>query len=329
MLNHNSLKKLGPNALNYLQSIVDTEYPSLETIVVDNASQDGSDKVIEDSFKQIKMIRLGRNAGYAGGNNTGAKACAKETKYIAFLNNDLIVEKDWLRKIIETMESDESIAAAQPKILQLRDKTLLDSLGGMIDRIGRAYDLGHGLPDRKDLKKPFQTFYARGAAIIVRRDLYERLGGFDEDFFIYYEETDLCWRIRLLGYKIVTVPESVVYHLGGGTTGGETKQTIYLRRRNQLATLIKNYSIKNAFKYASQLAIKYMLYALERLLIKRDHATAQAILSATAWNLVNLRKTLRKRASVQGLRKISDDKLLKLILTPRMYDLLTSYLKPR
>lgn len=330
ILNHNSLAKLGKEMLKYLESIAKTRYPNLEIIIVDNASTDGSDTVIEDWVKNhphARLVRLERNLGYAGGNNRGFKTVGKGVKYLAFLNNDVEVEEDWLEKIIEVMESDRGIAAAQPKILQLNNKRFIDSVGGFIDRLGRAYDLGHGMPDTMRHEKPFEVFYARGAAIVVRAELFKLLDGFDEDYFIYYEETDLCWRLRLLGYKIVSIPAARIYHLGGGTTGGATPYTIYLRRRNQLITILKNYSLFNALRYGAALILLYSAFILARLTIRQDKQVAVAVLKSLIWNLQNLKKVVSKRVAIQALRRAPEKSILKQMLTIQRYNSITKYLE--
>jgi len=327
ILNHNSLDKFGEEAYKYLESIVNTDYDNLEIVIVDNGSTDGSADEIEKRFKHlntVKIVRSHTNLGYAGGNNLGFKLYGRESKYVAFINNDVEVERDWLKKIIEVMEDDLRIAAAQPKILQLRRKELMDSLGGLIDRLGRAYDLFHNLGDKKNITKPFEVFYARGAAIIIRSEVFDKLGGFDPDYFIYYEETDLCWRMRLLGYHVITVPTSRIYHLGGGTTGGPTLKTIYLRRRNQLTTLLKNYSLKNILKYVPILSILYVGYALKRLIIGKDVTMFRIYVSAILWNLKNLKKVIIKRKIVQGSRRVSDEEIIKYMMTTRKYDAISA-----
>jgi GT2 family glycosyltransferase len=327
VLNHNSLNKFGEEAYKYLESIVNTEYDNLEIVIVDNGSTDGSIDEIQKRFgnlNNVKIVRSRANLGYAGGNNLGFKLYGRGSKYVAFINNDVEVESDWLRKIIEVMENDPKIAAAQPKILQLKRRELIDSLGGLIDRLGRAYDLFHNLRDKKNITKPFEVFYARGAAIIIRSEVFDKLGGFDPDYFIYYEETDLCWRMRLLGYHVTTVPTSRIYHLGGGTTGGPTLKTIYLRRRNQLTTLLKNYSLKNILKYVPILSILYIGYALKRLIVRKDMAMFRTYISAILWNLRNLRRIIIKRKIVQSFRRVPDDEIIEYMMTTRKYDMISA-----
>lgn len=325
MLNHDSLKKLGREVLEYVRSIVETDYPNMEVILVDNASVDGSERAIAEAFGQVRLLRLEENRGYAGGNNAGARAASRDSKYLAFLNNDLVVERGWLRRVVEVMERDGTIGAAQPKIMQLRNPELIDSMGGAIDRTGRAYDVGHGLPDRPARDGPIEAFYARGAAMVVRRDLFELVGGFDEDYFIYYEETDLCWRIRLLGYRVVTVQDAVVYHLGGGTTGRPNEEILFHRRKNQLMTLLKNYSAANLIRYGAQLVILYSLYSFLKL-VKGELSVSKSLARALLWNAANLKRTVEKRARVQSMRRVSDGELMRLIWTRGEFERVTSYL---
>ena len=296
---------------------------------MDNASSDGSDILIEQELKTVGkgwLIKLKSNMGSTRGNNYGFKMFGGDCKYVAFLNNDIEVEPDWLKKIVEVMENDESIAAAQPKILQLRDRNLIDSLGGMIDRIGRAYDLYHGLPDTSKIKRPFEVFYAKLAAAVVRSDAFREAGGFDEDYFIYYDETDLCWRLRLMGYRVVTVPTSRVYHLGGGTIGRVMPRAIYYRRRNQLATLLKNYSLSRALFYSSVLIIRYLGFSVLRILFRKDLVVARAVLSALVWNFRNIKRILRKRMEVQAKRRAPDSHVMKFMMSMRGYELAVKHL---
>jgi GT2 family glycosyltransferase len=109
----------------------------------------------------------------------------------------------------------------------------------MIDRFGWTYDLFSNSSPPNNLERPFEVFWAKAAAIVVRSDVFRKVGGFDEDYFIYYDEVDLCWRIRLLGYNVVTVPTARIYHLGGGTMGGANFRSIYMSRKNHLAMLLK------------------------------------------------------------------------------------------
>ncbi len=306
---------------NFIRSIALTDYPNLDIIVIDNGSSDGSDRFLENILNSVgkgKLVRAPENLGSTRGNNLGFKLGCSNAKYVAFLNNDLEVESDWLSKIIDVLEADESIGAAQPAIFQLSNRNLLDSLGGMVDRLGWTYELGSNLPLPRDVKEPFEVFWAKAAAIVVRSAVFRIIGGFDEDFFIYYDEVDLCWRIRLLGYKVVTVPTARVYHLGGGTMGGANFQSIYMSRKNHLAMLLKNYSLANAIMYTALLVIIYLSAIVKESVVGRK-TVAKAVLAALIWNVRNLKKTLSKRSVTQSIRKLSDKQMSRYMFRIREY----------
>jgi GT2 family glycosyltransferase len=311
VLNYNSLKKLGERVLYFIRSIASTNYSNFEMIVVDNGSIDGSDKLIGDELGKLgrgRIVKVEKNLGSTRGNNLGFELACHDAKYVAFLNNDIEVEPDWLDKIIDVLEADERIAAAQPAILQLSNRNRVDSLGGMIDRLGWTYDLFSNSIYPNNLERPFEVFWAKAAAIVVRSDIFRKVGGFDEDYFIYYDEVDLCWRIRLLGYKVVTVPTARIYHLGGGTMGGANFRSIYMSRKNHLAMLLKNYSFLNAIFYSILLVLIYVS-AIVKESFRGRKIVSLAVLAALVWNIRNLRKTLRKRAHIQSIRKIPDKQI--------------------
>jgi GT2 family glycosyltransferase len=311
VLNYNSLKKLGERVLYFIRSIASTNYSNFEIIVVDNGSIDGSDKLIGDELGRLgrgRVVKVEKNLGSTRGNNLGFKLACRDAKYVAFLNNDIEVEPDWLDKIIDVLEADERVAAAQPAILQLSNRNRVDSLGGMIDRVGWTYDLFSNSIYPDNLERPFEVFWAKAAAIVVRSDVFRIVGGFDEDYFIYYDEVDLCWRIRLLGYKVVTVPTARIYHLGSGTMGGANFRSIYMSRKNHLAMLLKNYSFVNAIFYSILLILIYVSAVVKESFRGRK-VVSFAVLTALAWNFRNLRKTLRKRVYMQSIRKIPDKQI--------------------
>jgi GT2 family glycosyltransferase len=321
VLNYNSLKKLGERVLYFIRSIAYTNYSNFEMIVVDNGSIDGSDKLIEDELGRIgrgRVVKVEKNLGFTRGNNLGFELGCRSAKYVAFLNNDIEVEPDWLDKIIDVLGADESIAAAQPAILQLSNRNRVDSLGGMIDRFGWTYDLFSNSSPPNNLERPFEVFWAKAAAIVVRSDVFRKVGGFDEDYFIYYDEVDLCWRIRLLGYKVVTVPTARIYHLGGGTMGGANFRSIYMSRKNHLAMLLKNYSFLNAIFYSIVLVLIY-LSAIVKEPFRGRKIVSLAVLAALVWNIRNLRKTLHKRAYIQSIRKIPDKQIQNYMFRIRGY----------
>jgi GT2 family glycosyltransferase len=241
ILNWNGRKYLE----QFLPSVTKTDYPNTEIIVVDNGSSDDSVSFVEKNYPALKIIRLPGNYGFARGYNEALKQVAAE--YYMLLNSDVEVSPGWLQPMISLMESDKTIAACQPKLLSYRNKKMFEyagAAGGWIDKFGypfargRVFDIceeDHGQYDDASL-----IFWVSGAAMFIRSSVFHEVKGFDEYFFAHQEEIDLCWRVQLAGYKLSSCPQSVVYHVGGGTLPrGNTRKT-YLNFRNNQIMLAKN-----------------------------------------------------------------------------------------
>lgn len=230
-----------------LNSLKRTKYSNYEVIVVDNGSLRDEAKILKDRFRNYASIfRLERNLGFAGGNNLAFKKA--RGKYIVLLNNDTVVDKNWLGSVVETFESDESIAIIQPKIRLYSKKDYFDyagAAGGFIDRFGYPFTRGRIFSTLEkdlgqyDFKCPI--FWASGAAICIRRSIiYITRYLFDENFFNYMEEIDFCWRVQNLGFKIIFIPDSVVYHKVAASAKKNLLKKRYYEHRNNLILLLKN-----------------------------------------------------------------------------------------
>lgn len=238
------------NALEHLKtflpSVTETDYPEFEIIIADNASADGSKEWIQSNYPEVKIATFDANYGYCGGNNRAVPYARNEI--LIFLNNDVEVEKNWLHGLNKSFQKDH-IAAAQPKMLSYTDKDTFEyagAAGGFIDNYGYPFCRGRIFDEvEEDLGQYQDTaelFWASGAALAVRKELFVDLGGFDEDFEFHMEEIDLCWRLQNLGHKIEYAPDSVVYHLGGGSLPMGSPRKVYYNFRNSLFMLWKNYS---------------------------------------------------------------------------------------
>jgi GT2 family glycosyltransferase len=322
---------------NCLSSVLKTNYPNFEVIFVDNESTDNSVEYVREKFgkdPRLKIIALNKNYGFAEGNNIGFKYANLESKYVVFLNNDTVVDSEWLIEAIKILEKDNSIGAAQPKLKSLKDKKRIDSAGGFLDYTGRVFIRGTGENDIGQYNSIEEIFYAQGAAIIIRKDLIHKIGLFDSEYFLNYEETDFCWRVWLAGYKVVFIFTSVVYHWGGATIHDIHKKRIiplykimYHSRKNQIATLIKNYSLSNLFKYLPLLIIRMLGYIIV-LMIKNNTIYLLAYLKAIIWNLKNMKKLIMKRAIVQTkIRKVADKEVMKRMLSYSEFERLKPILK--
>lgn len=233
----------------FLKYVVATNYSNLEVVFIDNASSDDSVAFVKQNFSDVKIIQLENNYGFTGGYNRGLKQV--EADYYVLLNSDVEVDENWLQPLVDLAESDKNIAAIQPKILDYKNKSLFEyagASGGFIDQYGFPFCRGRifesieqDLGQYNDIK---QIFWATGAAMFVDAKLYHEIGGLDEDFFAHMEEIDFCWRIQNRGYKVMVCPESIVYHVGGGTLQKTNPRKTYYNFRNGLILLIKNLPTK-------------------------------------------------------------------------------------
>ena len=213
--------------------------------MADNASTDDSLRFLQGQHPQTRVIRLAENHGFARGYNEALKNV--EADYYVLLNSDVEITPDWLQPIITLLESDKSGAACQPKIRAFNNPSFFEYAGaggGWLDAFGYPFARGRIFDvceeDRHQYDTTEEVFWATGAAMVIRSKVFHELGGFDEYFFAHQEEIDLCWRIQLAGYKIYCCPQSVVYHVGGGTLPrGNTRKT-YLNFRNNQIMLAKN-----------------------------------------------------------------------------------------
>jgi GT2 family glycosyltransferase len=242
ILNYNGKKHLE----NFLPSVLQSTYTNKRVIVADNASTDDSVAFVTETFTNVEMMINQQNDGFAGGYNWALSHIKAD--YYVLLNSDVSVTTGWIDPIIQLMESDDQIAACQPKLLSYFNPHLFEyagAAGGFIDTLGYPFSRGRIFdicePDQGQYNQVKPIFWASGAALFVRANMYHQLGGLDSSFFAHQEEIDLCWRMQLAGYKVMSCPESIVYHVGAGTLprGG---RKVYLNFRNNLVMLCKNLS---------------------------------------------------------------------------------------
>jgi GT2 family glycosyltransferase len=261
IVNYNNRKYLE----KCLESVFNSNYPDLEVVFVDNASTDGSVDLVKKMFGckcSLIIIQNSENLGYAEGNNVGIRHASGE--YFVLLNNDTEVDRDWISELVRVMGSDICIGAVQSKLVSMNSRERLDSAGGFIDRFGFPMERGAQEEDCGQYKIEDEIFYAKGAGFAVRRCILKETGLFDKDYFLYFEETDLCWRIWLRGYRIVFAPKSIVYHFGfASISETKTQKNLiydYLSTKNQTMTLLKNYELSNVIKYVPRLVFLKVLF---------------------------------------------------------------------
>lgn len=241
ILNYNGREYLQ----KFLPGVLNSTYANFEVIVADNGSTDDSLTFLAQHYPHLRVIDLQDNHGFAQGYNLALQQV--EAPYYILLNSDVRVTPNWIEPIAELMERDPTVGACQPKILAHDQPDTFEyagAAGGWIDNLGYPFCRGRLFAvtekDEGQYDGLQEVFWATGAALFVRSQLFHGLGGFDGDYFAHSEEIDLCWRIKRAGYKVMAKPRSVVYHVGGGTLNYNTPRKTYLNFRNSLCTLVKN-----------------------------------------------------------------------------------------
>ena len=230
----------------FLPGVIASCNPELaEVIVADNASIDDSVAMMKDCFPDVRLIENGSNGGFATGYNLALKQI--EAQYYVLLNSDIEVASGWIEPVVELMDANPNIAACQPKILSYYHQEQFEyagASGGFIDKYGYPFCRGRIFQnlesDEGQYDDPKEVFWATGACMFVRADLYHKVGGLDDSFFAHMEEIDLCWRLKNIGYQVFCCPQSKVYHIGGGTLPKNSPRKTYLNFRNNLSLLVKN-----------------------------------------------------------------------------------------
>jgi GT2 family glycosyltransferase len=241
---------LGWNGKKFLESFLPsvvryTSKPEYEVVYADNLSTDDSVAYVAANFPTVRIIQNSSNKGFAAGYNDCLSHV--KSKYYVLLNQDVEVTENWLDPLVAIAEKDDSIAAAQPKIRAYHNKEMFEyagAAGGMVDWLGYAFCRGRIFDtiekDNGQYDDVVDIFWASGASMFVRSEVYWRAGGLDDQFFAHQEEIDLCWRIKNLGYRIVVEPMALVYHVGGGSLPQGNPRKAFLNFRNNLLMLYKN-----------------------------------------------------------------------------------------
>jgi len=310
LLNYNGEKMLA----KCLPSVLQTDYDPFEVIVVDNGSLDGSRDIVskfQATDKRVSLVRNSSNLGFCIANNIGASRAKGD--YLLFLNNDITVEPNWLGELVKVVTKNSSIGAAQPKMLMMDKPTVIDSTGAYLTPYGTLYNRGTLNSDQETFVPQSEVLLATGAALLVRRDLFFKVGKFDPRFFIYNEELDLCWRIWLSGSSVVFVPAAVVYHALGWTNRGlriYNAFMFYYGHRNYLNTLFKNLTLRHFFRYVIPYTLIFLGYTVHS--SRRVRNAWYYVIRAWSWNLVNFPSTYTNRLFTQNIvRKVTDDLILR------------------
>ena len=309
ILSHNSKRFLGP----CLKSVLATNYANYEIILVDNSSTDGSIDFVKSNFHQSPRLRLvltQQNVGPSAGRNIGARIA--KGKYLAFLDSDTEVDAAWLASAIGILEQHPTIGAVQCKLRLMQDPSKLDYIGDFISQFGfLVQKLPLGAPDNQAPRNPELVFGVKSAGMITRKALFDKIGMFDEDFFIYLEETDLCWRIWLAGCQVAFVPESVVYHCFAEPSKLVSPQTKFSAKyhgtKNYITTIVKDSGATNLLKITPIHVLLWLGIVMWHFAGRRTNEGIW-VLNGMIYNLKNFRSIWHKRMIVQHrVRLVADN----------------------
>jgi hypothetical protein len=296
-----------------LDSLREQTYHNIEIIVVDNGSSDNSVEMLQRDYPEVRIIQNKKNLGFVSANNQGFRA--SHGQYILFLNNDTKVDRFFLERLItEITGREKEIGVVFSKLLLFNEPDRLDAIGSFLTNYGFLYHIGFQEKDHGQYNNLEEIFSPKGVCFLMPKKLLEEIGAFDEDYFSYFEESDLFWRVWLSARKIRFVPRSIVYHRVGGTCTRLPSHFIDFHSfKNRICTLIKNLGTANLFKILPVhllLCLGMSFLYLCNLRIKNGFS----ILKALGWNLFNLKSTLKKRKVIQRhIRKVNDKDLLRKI----------------
>lgn len=301
---------LNYNGENYLKQFLPTLIANSDGYPIyigDNASTDQSIDFLKNNYPETICIELGENYGYSKGYNKLIKQI--DAEYIVLVNSDIEVTNNWLSPLIDSLESDNKIVAVQPKIRSYANKEYFEyagAAGGFIDRYGYPFCRGRLFDtlekDKGQYNDSIEISWASGACFMVRKATFKEVGGFDDDFFAHMEEIDLCWRFVDKGYSIMYIPESIVFHVGGGTLDYSSPFKTYLNYRNGLYLLLKNLPKE---QLQQTLVIRILLDWLSVCynLAKGKWKLSKAILNAHREVLKNRTRFIEKRKNYSGSKK--------------------------
>jgi GT2 family glycosyltransferase len=280
-----------------LRAVEAQEGVDAEIVLVDNGSTDGTALFVRSRFPAVRIVALGENRGFAGGNNAGAREARGQ--YLAFLNNDTVAETGWLRALRGGVDADRGAVLVTSRIVYMHDPNVVDSAGDGAYRSGGAFKRHHGEP-ASAATQPAEVFGVCGAACLIPKAVFEELGGFDEDFFASHEDVDLSYRARLRGYRCRYEPAAVVRHHGSATLGTISRFAVFQGQRNLEWVYVKN----TPATLLLQTLPGHMLYNAAAAAHFARAGLLGTFLRAKAASIAGLPRMLRKRAAIQRTRRI-------------------------
>ncbi|BCS54874.1 glycosyltransferase family 2 protein [Geobacter sp. SVR] len=293
-----------------LDSLAAQTFRDFETILVDNGSKDESAGYVRNTYPWVRLVELTENTGFAAGNNRGL-AEAHGVQHIVTLNNDTKIVPEFLAELVRAVNADSGIGMVAAKMLNFFQQGRIDSVGVRPTKAGLGENIGVGKTDEGQFDKPEEVFGPCAGAALYRRKMLEDVGFFDADFFAYYEDLDLAWRGRLAGWKAVTAPRAVAYHVHSATGGRMSPFTVYQVQRNKWYVLLKNWPAILLLRHLARI-LGYDAAALFLALLRGRFVQA---LRARLCVLRDFPVLMRKRREVARLRRLNDDQTARLLVS--------------
>lgn len=292
-----------------VNSLVKPAYPNWELVVVDNASTDNSVEYFKKRFERLKNCFIVENSinMYSQGLNLGAKI--SRGKYLAYFNNDVAITKNYLNNLVKEFEKDKKLAIAQGKLLNYKDHSKIDSAGETMDIFGNPVTIGYGEKDQGQYDHVEDILSGSGSACMIRKDIFEKIGGYDPSFGIGYEDMDLALRVRKFGYKVKRFPKAVVYHRRAATDLADfiKVKVKWHFNKNRLTTMIKNYPVSLLIGTLPVTIALYKLITVYEWLFRGNWTMGWVRLTSLIWVILNLPYILgsRNKVNKKGAKPLS------------------------
>lgn len=284
-----------------LVSLYNQTYPDFEVILVDNGSADGSVVFTEKNFPKVNIIKLKKNYGFAKAINEGVKISLSE--YVVFLNNDTSVDKNWLKNLVACAQKHPEVISVNSKLLNFYDRKIIDGVGILMNEVGQARSIGWQELDQGQFEKETYIFGSTGGASLFRRKEFLNLGGFEESYFMYYEEVDFAFRSEFQGYRSIYCPKALVFHKHKSTAKKYPGHVEYWQFRNMMQTIIRDFPTAILLKNFRWL--KIILVFLNTHLYQIKNGFLLSWLLTDLWLILHLPKLILQRRKIQSNIKVN------------------------
>lgn len=286
-----------------LTSLSKQTYKNFEIILIDNGSSDNSIDYVRENFPKVRIKILDKNYGFAKAINKGVSL--SKSKYVVFLNNDTEVDQNFVNSLIKCVIAHPEVISVNSKILNFKNREIIDGVGILINEVGQAESIGYLQKDMGQYNKESYIFGATGGASLFKREEFVKIGGFDEDYFMYSEEVDFAFRAQFLGYKSIYSPKAIIYHKHKATAKKFPQYIEYWQFKNMTQTIVKDFPTEILVKNWRWL--KIVLVHFNTIFYQIRNGYFWPPLVTEAWLIFHLFSLLKKRAIVQKSRKVSID----------------------